>query len=136
VTYRQKLFENSIVVIERHPLFGTPDYRQTPEMLEMMQGEHIIDIVNTYLEIALSSGLIGLSLFVGIFVSILLRLRRMLKFRAVGDADFNTYVRASIAILIAMLAAIATCSSIDFIPYILWSFAGLSVALIRIGYKE
>ena len=52
-------------------------------MVAMMQGEHIIDIVNTYLEIALRSGLVGLSLFVGVFATILLRLRRVLKFRGV-----------------------------------------------------
>ena len=136
VTYRQKLFDNSIVVIQRNPLFGTPDYRQEPEMRAMMQGEHIIDIVNTYLEIAMRSGLVGLSLFVGIFATILLRLRRVLKFHGVNDVNFNTCVRASIATLIAMLVTIATVSSIDFIPYVYWSFAGLCVSLIRIAYRE
>ena len=136
MTYRQKLFDNSVVVIQRNPLFGTPDYRQTPEMAAMMQGEHIIDIVNTYLEITLKSGLVSLSLFIGIFAAIILRLRRVLKFRDVNDVNFNTCVRASIATLIAMLVTIATVSSIDFIPYVYWSFAGLCVALIRIAYRE
>ena len=47
ITYRQQLFENSMEVITRNPLFGTPDFRGTQEMLEMAQGEGIIDIVNT-----------------------------------------------------------------------------------------
>ena len=136
VTYRQQLFDNSIVVIQRNLLFGTPDFRKAPEMVAMMQGEHIIDIVNTYLEIALKSGLVGLSLFVGVFATILLRLWRVLKFRGVNDVNFNTCVRASIATLIAMLVTIATVSSIDFIPYVYWSFAGLCVSLIRIAYRE
>jgi O-antigen ligase len=136
VTYRQQLFDNSITVILRNPLFGTPDYLRAPEMLAMMQGEHIIDIVNSYLEIALRSGLVGLSLFIGVFATILLRLRRALKFRGVNDVDYNTCVRASIATLIAMLVTIVTVSSIDFIPYVYWSFAGLCVSLIRIAYRE
>jgi O-antigen ligase len=136
VTYRQKLFENSIVVVQRNPVFGSPDFRKEPEMHELTQGEGIMDIVNTYVEIAMKSGLVGLTLFVGFFASILLRLRRVLKFRAVKDVNFNACVRASIAILIGMLVTIATVSSIDFIPYVYWSFAGLSVSLIRIAYRE
>jgi len=136
VTYRQKLFENSIAVVQRNPLIGSPDFRLEPEMKDMVQGEGIADIVNTYLEIAMKFGLVGLSLFVGFFASIILRLRRVLKFRAVKDVNFNACVRASIAILIGMLATIATVSSIDFIPYVYWSFAGLSVSLIRIAYRE
>jgi O-antigen ligase len=136
VTYRQKLFDNSLVVIQRSPLFGSPDFRREPEMQQMAQGEHLIDIVNTYLEIALRSGLVGLSLFFGIFATILLRLRRVLKFHDVNDLNFKACVRALIATLMAMLVTIATVSSVSFIPYVYWSFAGLSVALIRIGYKE
>jgi O-Antigen ligase len=135
IDYRKQLFTNSMVVIERYPWFGSPDFRSEPEILALHQGGGI-DIVNTYLEIALYSGLVGLSMFVGIFGTILIGLRRVLKFQASADANYNTYVRASIAILLAILVTIATVSSIDFIPYIYWSFAGLSVALIRIGYKE
>ena len=39
------------------------------------------------------------------------------------------------AILIGILVVLATASSIDFIPIVYWSFAGLSVALIRIARK-
>src|SRR5262249_9991718 len=88
VTYRQKLFENSVAVVQRNPLFGAPDFRLEPEMKEMVQGEGIQDIVNTYLEIAMKFGLVGLSLFVGIFASIILRLRRVLKFQVVKDINF------------------------------------------------
>jgi hypothetical protein len=136
VAYRQDLYDHAMVVIERYPLFGTPDYRKTPEMIDMMQGEHIIDIVNTYLEIALRSGLVSLGLFVGTFATILLDLRRMLKSRIATDVNFRMCVSASIAILTAMLVTIATVSSIDSIPYIYWSLAGLGAAIIRIGYRE
>ena len=136
VVYRQELFNSSLVVIERNPLFGSPDYRMEPEMVALTTGQHIIDFVNTYVEIALKSGLVALSLFFGFFAAILLRLRRVLKFRHVRDSNFNTCIRGSIAILVAMLVTIATVSSIDFIPYVYWSFAGLSVALVRIAYRE
>lgn len=136
ITYRQQLFENSMEVIARNPLFGTPDFRATQEMLEMAQGEGIIDIVNTYLEIAMKSGLAGAGLFIGIFVSILFGLRRAQKFHSVSDPDYNSYVRASMAIIIGIMITIATVSSLDFIPYVFWPFAGIGVAIVRVGYKE
>ena len=125
VTYRAQLFDNAMVVIQRYPFFGTVDFRATPEMLEMMQGEHIIDIVNTYLEITLRSGLIGLGLFIGFFATILIGLRRILKFQAVGDPNFNACVRASIATVISMLVTIATVSTVDFIPVCALAIRGI-----------
>ena len=136
VTYRQRLFDNAILVIERNPWFGSRDFWSTPEMQEMVQGQHIVDIVNTYLKIALDSGLVGLGLFLGFFATILIGLRRVAKFDAVQDIGFSGYARASMATLIAILVTISTVSSIDFVPYVYWSFAGLGVALIRIAYRE
>jgi O-antigen ligase len=136
VTYRQHLFDNAILVIERNLWFGSSDYLLTPEMREMVQGEQIIDIVNTYLEIALDSGLVGLGFFLGFFATILIGLWRVLKFEVIRDLGFGAYIRASMATLVAMLVTIATVSSIDFIPLVYWSFAGLCVALIRIAYRE
>lgn len=102
----------------------------------MIQGEHIIDIVNTYLKVALDSGLVGLAFFLSFFTTILIGLWRVLKFKVVRELGLDTSVRASIATLAAILVTIATVSSVDFIPYVYWSFAGLCVALIRIAYLE
>ncbi len=131
VTYRERLFTNAMLVIKRNPWLGSPDYLSAPEMKEMMQGEGIIDIVNTYLGITLSSGLVGLGLFLSFFGSILIGLRRVSR-----QSGFNTSARALTATLLAILVTIATVSSVDFIPYVYWSIAGLSVALIRIAYSE
>lgn len=136
VEYRKQLFENSMIVIQRNLWFGSADFRAAPEMQELIQGQGIVDIVNSYLNIALSSGIVGLALFAGFFLSILNGLRRVLKFNVSRDSGFHDCVRASIATLVGILVTIATVSSIDFIAYIYWSFAGLSVALIRIGYME
>jgi O-antigen ligase len=130
-TYRERLFTNAMIVIKRNPWFGSPDYLSTPEMQEMIQGEGIIDIVNTYLSITLSYGLVGLGLFLSFFGSILIGLRRVSR-----QSGFNTSARALMATLVGILVTIATVSSIDFIPYVYWSIAGLSVALIRIAHKE
>ena len=136
VDYRQRLFENAVQVIERNPWLGSADYLSTPEMQEMIQGQGIIDIVNTYLRVALNSGLVGLGLFLGFFTTILIGLRRVVKLNAVRDIGFSAYARASMATLIAILVTIGTVSSVEFIPYVYWSFAGLCVALVRIAFRE
>jgi O-antigen ligase len=136
VTYRQQLFDAAIQIIGRNPWFGSRDYRLTPEMQELVQGQHIVDVVNTYLGVALDYGLVGLGFFVAFFATVLIGLRRALKFDGVWDLGLGNYMRASIAILVAILVTIGTASSIGFIPYVYWSFAGLCVALIRIAYQE
>jgi hypothetical protein len=131
VTYRQQLFDASLSVIEHDLWFGSTEFLSSPELKALMQGEGIIDLVNTYIEVALKSGLVGLSLFVAFFAAILMGLRPFLK-----DIHLSEFAGASVAILLAILFTIATVSSVDFIPWIYWSFAGLSVALIRIGYRQ
>ena len=86
--------------------------------------------------ITLSSGLVGLGFFLSFFGSILISLRRVLKNAALRQRGFNTCARALMATLVAMLVTISTVSSVDFIPYVYWSIAGLSVALLRIVYRE
>ena len=134
VDYRQRLVPNALAVIERNPWIGSVDYLSTPELKTMVQGEGIIDLVNSYLAIALYSGIVGLSLFLTFFATVLIGLRQVLKFKfAAGqNINFSTYARASMATLLAILVTIGTTSSIDYIPYVYWSFAGLCVALIRI----
>lgn len=136
VEYRQRLIENSMRVVEKNFLLGSVDYLETPEMQELVTGQQMVDVVNSYISVALNSGIIGLGLFVGFFVAVLSGLWRVLNVRTVQEMEFKPYARASIAILIGILLTIATVSSIDFVPYLYWSFAGLCVALVRIGQQE
>ena len=59
--YRHRLAERGWEVVFAHPFFG--DRFPWPEMEDLRQGEGIIDIVNTYLGVALSYGFIGLFCF-------------------------------------------------------------------------
>lgn len=136
VTYRERVYDISTRIIEQHLWFGSPDYLSSPEMKELRQGQGIVDIVNTYLAVALDSGLVGLGFFLSFFGSILIGLRRIVKNAAFQQGGFNAYAQGLMATLVAMLVTIATVSSVDFIPYVYWSIAGLSVALIRIAYQE
>jgi O-antigen ligase len=136
VEYRQRLITNALTVVERHPWLGSVDYLSTPEMQEMIQGQGIIDVVNTYLGVVLEYGIVGLTLFVGFFASVLFALRRSLRATSVGNPELRTLLRVSIATLVAILVTIGTVSSVSYIPYVYWSFAGLCMAVVRIAYAQ
>lgn len=130
IDYREQLFENSLLVIARNPWFGSVDFLKAPEMEQMRQGQGIIDIVNTYLSIALSYGLVGLALFCGFFLALLAALRRTIRSKQ-ADEDARICGRALLATLLGILLMIFTVSSITVIPIIYWSVAGLCVAYVQ-----
>ena len=61
IEYRQRLFERSWSIIEQSPLLG--DQAARLKMQDLRQGEGIIDMINTYMQILLDNGFVGLSLF-------------------------------------------------------------------------
>jgi O-antigen ligase len=136
VEYRQRLFTNSLIVVERNSWFGSVNYRSEPEMQELLQGQGIVDVVNTYLEVVLECGLVGLTLFVGFFASILLALWRALRSTPTADPELRNLLRASIATLVAILVTIGTVGTVSYIPYVYWSFAGLCIAVIRLAQTQ
>ena len=131
VTYRQRLFQVSLQVIMENPWFGSVNYFDAPAMQQLIQGEGIIDIVNTYLGIALLSGFVGLGIFTLFFVTVLLGLIKGM--REEKDKTSEEYVlgRSLVATLVGILIMIATCSNIAAIPIIYWTMAGLGVAYVR-----
>ena len=61
IDYRQRLFERSWWIIQQSPILG--DQYARLKMQDLRQGEGIIDMVNTYMQILLDNGFVGLSLF-------------------------------------------------------------------------
>lgn len=130
VTYRQRLLEISIQIILENPLFGSSDFIYFLE--EMRQGQGIIDIVNSYLMIALKSGFIGLSLFLGFFGTILVGIVKRMK-HAPADGEVRQLGQALLATLVGILVMIFTVSSINAIPVVYWALAGLGLAYARMA---
>ena len=132
IDYREKLLDNSIIVIQRNPLFGSVNYLQTPEMQEMIQGQGIIDIVNSYLQVSLKYGLVGLGLFAGFFLVVLSGIYQCRKIISDKTSELYLLGRSLTATSVAVLVVIFTVSSIVAIPIIYWSLAGMGVAYINI----
>lgn len=132
VTYRQELFRISMLVIRQNPWFGTFDALANPLMEQLRQGEGIIDLVNTYIAVALSYGVVGLALFVGSFASAAFGVWRV--HRRLGpkdDAESEHLARALLAVLAAITITIITVSPINTIPPVYWSVIGIAVAYTR-----
>ena len=135
ISYRQRLLSTSIKVINQHPLFGTKNVLEHPDMQTLIQGEGIIDVVNTYLQIALQYGYIGLFLFVAIFLSLISKLftaRRFFKFK--GDTQNITLVTIFLITIMSIMFMIGTVGILTdpTITIFIFSYLGLISAYLQI----
>ena len=131
VDYRKDLMSNAIPVIERNLFFGSPHYENNPEMQMMVQGQGIIDVVNSYLFIALEFGLTGLLLFVLVFLSALWGVLSAM--RKLKDKDSEQYLigRVLLSTIVSIMVMIVAISSITIIPIIYWFVIAVAVAYVR-----
>ena len=90
-------------------------------------------MVNTYLGVALEFGVVGLTLFIGLFISALVGLRRALRATLSSDTELRTIISALIATIVGVVITIGTVSSISYLPQVYWSLVGLCVAVTRIA---
>lgn len=136
IDYREQLFTNSMIVIQRNLWFGSTDFFQTPEMEAMRQGQGIIDVTNTYLGVTLKTGFIGLGLFVGFFAMTIIGIHRAM--RSIPDKESEEYLlgRVLLASLLATMLIIVTVASITFIPIVYWSVAAMGVAYAQMVRKN
>lgn len=129
--YRVKVFEVSMRVIMQNPLFGTRDANTIDQLEELRQGQGIIDIVNSYVAVALQNGLIGLSLFVGFFASAIHAIFKRIRRLQDSDCEAMDLGRCLLAALTCILVSIYTVSSILIVPIVYYLMAGLAVAYAR-----
>lgn len=128
VSYRAQLFQVSLFVISLNPWFGSPSFLSNPMMEQLRQGQGIIDLVNSYIGVALFSGGVGVFLFAGILVSSLWVGWRAARIAAGKWEQAAVLGQSLTAALIGVMVMIATVSSILAIPTIYWSLAGLALA--------
>jgi O-antigen ligase len=135
IDYRIRLIEQAQILFQKNPIFGLVNYRETPEMEVMRQGQGIIDVVNSYIDIGLSYGIVGLGLFTFIFFGLFFTVLKKLRSLPPEQEDLINIGRSLYAIMGAILFIIFTVSSINYIPIFYWLFAGLCSAYIRLCNK-
>ena len=136
--YRAELLRTSIEQIAARPLFGQVDFRDSPRFAHLIQGEGIVDVVNGYLQVVLTYGLISFALFLAVQV---LTLRGGLKTIALFDnvehtEDTKRMRRLAIlltAVHIGFLALIMTVSAMSLSWNYCYMIVALSVAMTRLA---
>ena len=101
----------------------------------LIQGEGIIDIVNTYLQIALEYGYVGLFLFLLIFLGIGIKIQSLIReSRISNNYDLERLGISILVSFVSILVIIGTVSSLNSatVKVFYWSFAGLGTAYIRL----
>ncbi|PCK09062.1 MAG: hypothetical protein COA42_05745 [Alteromonadaceae bacterium] len=102
--YRMRLLDVGSGVIMTQPIFGDLAFRKNPMMQTLELGEGIIDVVNTYLSIALSHGLPALIFFVGALGTVFNRLYNSLRLIDGNMMAFGIFAFSSLLVLAFNLA--------------------------------
>jgi O-antigen ligase len=132
VTQRQQLAEVSWRLIQQHPFLGDPFVMLQMEELRSGEGG-IIDLVNAYAQVALFYGLVGLALFLGVYLIATYRAYVGLKrFKAAGDVDAAWLGASLIACMLASLALMATSGHV----WLEWVSAALLVSYANLQYAR
>ncbi|MGY4827982.1 hypothetical protein ACVNIS_05315 [Sphaerotilaceae bacterium SBD11-9] len=135
VEFRQRLVEVSLGVLSHFPYFGALDYMSHPDMEQMRGGDGIIDMVNTYLSVAMLSGVVGLSLFAMPFILVMLGLMRQLVLSPDKESEMHTLGRALLAAMVGTVVTIGTVAPIVAIPAVYLSLIGLSAGFMRMAQE-
>jgi O-antigen ligase len=130
VVYRERLFTRSWEIIMDHPWFG--DQQALLRMEDLRQGEGIIDLINGFLEILLSDGFIGLSLFLIFIVIGLHKAVRVSAVTAKSDPDLSKLGACLVACMLGSMLMTWVGGLIDLMTCVL---VGLMAAYISVGRR-
>jgi hypothetical protein len=128
VDYRTQLIDRAWIVFWQNPIFGSLSYIYNPVLEEMRQGQGIIDIVNTYIGVALPYGVVGLTLFVAPSLYMLLLTWTMSRRVARDDIDSEALGRTLAMSLLGIILVIGAVSQIFHVPVVHWFVVALCAA--------
>jgi hypothetical protein len=127
--YRHRLAERGWELVFAHPFFG--DQFPWPEMEDLRQGEGIIDLVNTYLGVALGYGLIGLFFFLSFILLGMTKVYLRTREATHSDPD-RALLGASLIACIAGTLIMIDSNSFNMGPEkVFYLLAGLTTAYVR-----
>jgi O-antigen ligase len=130
ILYRQHLAERGWEIVLAHPFFG--DQFPWPKMADLRQGEGIIDIVNTYLGVALNYGLVGLFCFLGFILLGMKKVYARTRQLRDSDPDLASLGTSLIACIVSTLVMIYSASFNLGAQKMFYFLAGLASAYSRL----
>jgi hypothetical protein len=128
--YRYRLAERGWEVVLAHPYFG--DQFPWPEMEDLRQGEGIIDIVDTYLGVALNYGFIGLFFFLSFILLGMTRAYVRARELFHSDRDLALFGASLVACVVGTLIMIDSNSFNLGVEKMFYVLAGLTTAYTRL----
>ena len=131
IQYRQRLAHRAWELFWENPVFG--DRLVLSKMEGLRQGVGLIDLVNTYAEVALFYGLAGLALFLSPILVSLLRVYHVVTKSLRADADLALLGASLIACMLGTLLMIGTCSFILGYQKLFYVLTGLATAYAGLG---
>ena len=131
IDYRGQLWDIGWEVVMQKPFFGSDNFRNAPEMQALVQGQGIIDIVNSYLNVALERGLVGLTFFSGALLFSLFTLWSKIGLARRIAPEIAPYAQGYVAALAGVMVTIATTSSTAQISDVTWILCGICVGVAR-----
>lgn len=129
--YRQRLAVRAWQLFQENPLFG--DQLAYQKMEDLRQGEGIIDLVNSYVQVGLFYGIVGLALFITPTLLALFGAVRQAKRLQSQDPDFSSLGNTLVACQFGTLIVIATASFGLAIANLFYVLLGLTVAFVRMA---
>ncbi len=129
VSYRQRVAEESWRQIQEHPILGNPLVLKNLE--DLRQGQGIIDLMNTYTNVAMFYGLIGLALFMSFFLTVTWKAYGAIKASRAVAPDDSRLGASLVACMAGSLVMMATGSFGGAFAQVCWVLAGLTA-----GYAQ
>ena len=128
IEYRRQVLDASIALLQQSPMFGVSNYGAY--LQQFRQGEGIVDLVNTYIIVALNTGLVGLALYLAPQVIVLFKLASRLD-SPNQDEPHDRFVGCFASVLLAISVVLLTTSIIGVLDQMLLAFVALSLVYIR-----
>ena len=131
--YRQQLLDRGFEEVLANPIIGRPFPEVITSMADLTQGEGIVDFVNSYLYVALITGLIGLGIFLSALVmqgTLIWKIKN--KTLPTGmDRDHLTFAFSALIGSIIMLSSTSIGGRPLITLAIIMAFAGSSINIAR-----
>lgn len=136
IDYRARLFKVSQGLIAEYPFFGINNPSGHKSMLSLVQGEGIVDLVNIYLWIVLTYGVVGLFLFASVLIVIGFNLVKSLIMIKDKSSDEYLCGKVLLSSLVFMIVLMASLGPNNNFFTIVFTHLGLCVSYIHIVRKK
>lgn len=126
VTYREMLWQQTQMVIVRNFWLGSIGFTESPEFDVIRQGGGFVDIVNSYIGVALAYGVVGLLLYASYLFLIIIKSIATVAKLSKEHSENKVYGVTLLGTFLAMIITIGTVSSISHIePMIIFISAAV-----------